>query len=119
MRATEIIRGVLDLIDQVDIIDQPVVEPAMAVHITKIQPTDDVVYPLSQDAEAINRYRQIIDLLPDEQDDMSPFTNTPNPKVADIAAVTSQSGDDVNKSKHPSDIRANTTSMFPHFQARE
>jgi hypothetical protein len=119
MRATEIIRDILNLIDQVEDAGEEVTgqEPAVAVQVTKVSPEDSVM-PLDNDVEAINRYKQIIDLLPDEQDELSPFTNTPNPKVADISAVTTQSGDDVNKSKHPADMRTNAPSLYPGAQWR-
>ncbi len=113
MRATEIIRDILDIIDQVE-------EPAqpdgvdMAVKITKVMPEPETM-PLSHDAEAINRFKQILDLLPDGNE-MSPLSNSPNPKVADIDAVTKHSGDDMHKSKNPADIRSDATSMYPFHQ---
>ena len=113
MRATEIIRGILDIIDQVE-------EPAhpegmdMAVQITKVVPEIDTI-SLSKDAGEINRFRQIVDLLPDDND-MSPLSNSPNPKVADIDAVTTHAGGGVNGPKHPADIRTNAPSMFPAAQ---
>ena len=45
------------------------------------------------------------------------YSNSPEEKYADIEAVVA-SGDDLNKSKHPSDIRSNSMSMFPGFQAK-
>jgi len=114
MRATEIIRDILDIIDQVE-------EPAhpegmdMAVQITKVVPEIDTM-SLSHDAGEINRFRQIVDLLPDNNE-MSPLSNSPNPKVADINAVTKHAGGGVNGPKHPSDIRGEHPSMYPAHQA--
>lgn len=110
MKATEIIRGVLDLIDDVES------ENSSTQDTSPEQTSVLSILPLSKDAEEINRYKQIVDLLPNESDDLSPFSNTPNPKVASITAVTTQSGDDLHKSKHPSDIRANSLSMYPFHQ---
>lgn len=45
------------------------------------------------------------------------YSNEPQEGYAEIDAVIA-SGDDVNKSKHPSDIRANSVSMFPGFGAQ-
>jgi len=113
MKATEIIRGVLDLIDHVETVDSELETAATEKeHID----SNNSILPLSKDAEEINRYKQIVDLLPKESDPLTPFSNTPIPKVADIAAITIQSGDDLHKSKHPSDIRSNATSMYPFLQ---
>jgi len=45
------------------------------------------------------------------------YSNSPEEKYAPLDAVIA-SGDDVHKSKHPSDIRADSMSMYPNFQAR-
>lgn len=113
MKATEIIRGVLDLIDDVETLDS-----GSETVFSEKESTDpnNSILPLSKDAEEINRYKQIVDLLPKESDPLTPFSNTPIPKVADIAVITTQSGDDLHKSKHPSDIRSNATSMYPFLQ---
>lgn len=110
MKATEIIRGILDIIDDVESEESPTKDETIE------QPLSLSILPLSKDGEEINRYKQIVDLLPDSSDDLSPFSNTPNPKIASITAVTTQSGDDMHKSKHPSDIRSNATSMYPFLQ---
>lgn len=115
MRATEIIRGILDVIDQAEARSNPE-GLGMAVKITKVSPEIEDM-PLSQGAEEINRFKQIVDLLPDDGE-MSPLSNSPNPKIADIDAITKQSGDDMHKSKNPADIRSNATSMYPFHQHR-
>lgn len=45
------------------------------------------------------------------------YANTPGEQIADIDRVLAD-GDDVNKSKHPSDIRSNSVSMYPGHQSR-
>jgi len=45
------------------------------------------------------------------------YANTPNEVTQPIATIIAQ-GDDVNKPKHPSDIRTNAPSMFPNHQAK-
>ena len=115
MRASEIIRSVLDLIDQVDCGKEDG-GLEMTATLGNIEP-EVTVMPLSHDAEQINRLKQIVDLLPKEGE-MSPLSNSPNEKYADVDAVTKQSGDDLNKSKHPSDIRSNAMSMYPNTQWR-
>jgi len=115
MRATEIIRDVLNIIDRVES-EESSAEPQVAMTITKVEP--EMMMPLSAGAAEINRYKQIVDLLPNEDDMLAPFSNTPTPKVSDVSAVI-MSGDDVNKSKHPSDLRGNSFSLYPNFQAKE
>jgi hypothetical protein len=46
------------------------------------------------------------------------YSNSPDEKTADIDAVFA-SGNDVHRSKHPSDIRGDSVSMYPNFQAKE
>lgn len=103
MRITDIIRGVLDIVDRAE---QP--EPEAQVVITA-EPADAV-----DDAELV-RMRQIAGLLGTGNTE---YSNSPEERVADVDAVIA-SGDDVHRSKHPSDIRADSISMFPNFQARE
>lgn len=46
------------------------------------------------------------------------YANVPHEVEQPIATIIAQ-GDDVNKPKHPSDIRTNAPSMYPDFQAKE
>jgi hypothetical protein len=104
MRATEIIRSILDLIDD---IESHQLAPDRAQHKSS---------RINQDVESMVRYEQIQDLLPDLSDMLAPLQNSPSPKIADISAVTTQTGTDLNKSKHPSDIRGEHASMYHHAQ---
>ena len=79
MRATELIRALLDVIDQKE---------------------DHQRY--TQDDEDA-RFEQILDLL--QGDNEMPLANTPNEVVADVDAVTTLAGGGVNGPKHPDDIR--------------
>lgn len=98
MRAHEIIRSVLELLDKIDTkSDETVVEPVE-----------------TSDPEELARMKQIAGLI----DRTEPIlTNRPKEAVADIDAVLA-SGTDVNKSKHPADIRTNAPSMYPAAQWR-
>lgn len=102
MRITDIIRGVLDVIDRAE-----APEPKVAV----------IVQPESapQDDAELVRMRQIAGLIGAGDTE---YSNSPEERVSDVDAVIA-SGDDVHRSKHPSDIRADSISMFPNFQARE
>lgn len=88
MRATEFIRGLLDLIDQVD-------------------GQDEVQQPLDYEEE-------VIIIQPEEEYD-TPYSNSPDEMVTPIDTILSI-GNDINKPKHPSDLRADSFSMYPNMQ---
>ena len=98
MKISEIIRGVLDLLDRAE--QQ---EPEVSVRIQT---------PVSAEDEELTRLKQIAGLT-----GTSTYTTEPNEQYADIDAVTA-SGTDINKSKNPADIRSNSISMYPDWQAR-
>ena len=99
MRAQDFLRKMADIIDAVD--------PAPA------EPAVVAVVEPEADADQQPRLDQIKDLLGQE---FQQFVNEPDGSVAGIEAVTA-SGTDVNKSKHPADIRVAHTSMYPFAQA--
>lgn len=100
MRASEIIRGVLDLLDQIDA-EQEIVEPERQTR-TGI---DD------------NRFKQIFDLITTQRKQQ--YDNSPTEVVAGIEAVTVDAGGGVNGPKNPSDIKSNSISMYPDWQAEK
>jgi hypothetical protein len=106
MRATEIIRGVLDLIDQLDCAQQP--EP----EVVAIAPVEEPV----QTGVDNNRFKQIFDILSAERSQM--YDNSPAEVVAGIESVTTHAGGGWNGPKNPADIRADSVSMYPNFQAK-
>ena len=97
MKITDIIRGVLDVIDGAEAPDQ---EPAVAIAVD-VEPQ----------AELMDMQR-LAGILADPE-----FANEPNEIVAPMAAAY-PAGDDVHQSKNPADIRADSVSMFPSWQAR-
>jgi hypothetical protein len=103
MRATDIIRNVLNLIDQ---IDQP--EP----EVVDISP--EIVDPC-QDDDA-RRFDQIVDLLTSDYQQM--YNNSPAEVVTGIESVTSDAGGGWNGPKHPADLRGDSLSIYPNYQAR-
>jgi hypothetical protein len=88
MRATEFIRGLLDLIDQVD--GQEQVQ----------QPTD---------------YKDEVDIIQSEEDCSTQFSNSPDEMYTDEKVLFSI-GNDINKPKHPSDLRTDSFSLYPNMQ---
>jgi len=91
MRTTDIIRNVLDLIDQVE---KPSTDDSVTgeVEIQRVEGDDDV-----------SRFRQIFDLLSTGDDPA--VANSPNEKYANVDSVTTMAGGGVNGPKHPDDIR--------------
>jgi hypothetical protein len=92
MRVSEIIRQVLDVIDQVE---------AQAAE----QPVEDMGYS-EQD---IKRFRQIAGLTTDKQ-----YSTEPNEQYMDIDAVTVDAGaDSWQGTKDPADIKGEHPSLYP------
>ena len=59
---------------------------------------------------------QVTAVVPTDSEPVG-FANSPDEHIADIDAVLA-GGNDVNKPKHPSDIRSNSVSMYPMHQSR-
>jgi hypothetical protein len=97
MRAQDIIRAVLDIIDQS--------EKAGSVEIT--------LDPVSNEpGEQTSRFKQIFGMLSQRNRPVQ-YSNSPRDAVADIEAVTTLAGGGVNGSKHPADIRGEHPSLYP------
>jgi hypothetical protein len=92
MRATDVIRSVLDLIDQVD------GSPSHKQSAPELLPT------YNADGELVSRFQQIYKVLAN-RNSSAEYSNTPNEIVTDIASVTTDVGGGPNKIKHPADIR--------------
>lgn len=97
MRVTEIIRGILDVIDGVDAQHQP----------PKVKP-EATAYRNSD----IKRFKQTVDLAGD--DTAAEYSNTPKEQYADIDAVTVDAGSDGwQGTKDPADIRGEHPRLYP------
>lgn len=101
MRATEIIRSVLDLIDHIDAEQEPTAVAVIS------EPE------LSQHGDDVNRFKQIYDLLSNEYTQM--YNNSPAEVIAGIDSVTSAAGGGWNGPKNPADIRSDSVSMYPNY----
>ena len=97
MRIQDIIRSVLDILDQVGPAEQP----------------DDT--PQGYCDDDLDRFKQIAGIV-SQPGEMSVLANSPNEKIADIDAVTVDAGGGVNGPKHPHDIRVKDPSMYPNQQ---
>lgn len=95
MKVTELIRGILDVIDgEQSQLESPVDQPQ------GYRDTD------------VKRFKQIVDLA--DQDEPTEYSNTPKEAYADIAAVTVDAGaENMNGTKHPADIRGEHPSLYP------
>lgn len=92
MRATDIVRHVLDLLDEIEG-PHDIEEPIEPVH-----PDID-----ASCGEPDNRFKSILAML--DADSFGAYANSPNEVVAPVSAVTTDAGGGVNGPKHPADIR--------------
>jgi hypothetical protein len=104
MRATEIIRDILDLIDHLDSENQPMIGDR-EYRADKIQTGIDS-----------NRFLQILDIISADKDTM--YDNSPAEVVAGIDSVTVNAGGGWNGPKNPADMKSNSISMYPNYQHR-
>jgi hypothetical protein len=92
MRATDLVRQVLDLLDEI--------EGASDIKIDAI-PSQN--FGAEQGEPIAGRFKQIFAIL--NAPDTGPYANTPNEIVAPLSSVTTDAGGGVNGPKHPADIR--------------
>ena len=92
MRVTEIIRNILDIIDDIER-QQPE------------RPVEDMGY----EEKDVKRFRQVADLTTDKQ-----YSTEPQEQYMDIDAVTQNAGaDGWQGTKDPADIRGEHPSLYP------
>ncbi len=104
MRATEIIRDLLDIIEKIENKEEETAEisPASA-NITAATGVDQ------------NRFKQIVDLL-SQQHQM--YANSPAEVVASVDSVTVHAGGGWNGPKNPADMRADSVPLYPNYQQK-
>lgn len=85
MRAQDIIRALLDVIDQ-----------------QKKEQVDQIIP--NEKGEQTSRFKQIFSAL-NQRNKPRQYSNSPQEGVEDIESVTTNAGGGVNGSKHPEDIR--------------
>jgi hypothetical protein len=101
MRATEIIRDLLDIIERIDGESQEeiaVIQPATA--------NATVATGVDQ-----NRFKQIVDLLTQQR---QMYANSPAEVVASVDSVTVHAGGGLNGPKNPADMRADSVPLYPN-----
>ena len=93
MKTTDIIRAVLDLLDQAE------------------KPTElNVDYQDDEPGEQTSRFKQILSMIQNKHTPQ--YSNSPNEVVAPVDAVTTDAGGGMNGSKHPADIRVKDPSPY-------
>lgn len=99
MRATDIIRQVLNMIDSIEANSQQgAAKPEVSV---EIEAGSD---------EDLARMRQIAGLLSSGE---TQYSNQPQERIAGIEAVTTDAGGGVNGPKNPRDLRGNSIPIYP------
>jgi hypothetical protein len=107
MRITDIIRGVLDIVDAGNAPAQTEPDAIAALAIApEPEPQDDALLAVIQQLAG----------LPVEPE--PEYANEPCEVVAPVGA-SFPGGDDVHSRKNPADIRTNAPSMYPNFQAKQ
>ena len=101
MRATDIIRAVIDIIDAEQ--RQP--------EITIIKTPDHK----PEDAEQERKQNQIKDLKPTALDNQGDYANSPAERISDVDSVTKDAGGGMQGPKHPADIRGEHPSLFSDY----
>jgi len=97
MRVQEIIRSILDMIDNAET--------------TENIPRPDEEVPNEQFYDDdVRRFRQIVDLA--DSGETTEYSNTPKEEYASIEAVTTAAGGGPNKPKHVDDIRGNSFRIY-------
>ena len=92
MRATDIVRQVLDLLDEIE-----------GPHDVKPDVIPDDTCGAEQGEPIAGRFKQIFAML--DAPSNGPLANSPNEVVAPVSAVTTDAGGGVNGPKNPADIR--------------
>lgn len=92
MQATDIIRQILDLIDQIDRAN------------SNSQSAHDLLPTPNDDGELVSRFKQIHQILAN-RNAPTEFSNSPNEIVTGVKSVTTDVGGGPNGIKHPDDIR--------------
>lgn len=108
MKITDIIRGVLDLVDAGQ--EQTV---APEISITPVDAEEPCGSEPMGDTDLVDIIKQLAGL---ESEPSAMYANEPNEVVAPIGAAF-PGGDGIDQRKNPADIRTNAPSMYPGFQA--
>lgn len=102
MKTTDIIRGLLDLIDGVDNAEQPTSDCGCG-DTCGCDDDDHTVMAVATTDDEIRRFKQILGLTDDDKPEQ--YSNSPDERVAPTGSVTVDAGGGINGPKHTADIR--------------
>ena len=102
MKITDIIRTIIDIIDHAEAEQESVA---------------DVKVTLATDEDPVGDELAVIQQLAGLENEPE-YANKPQEIVAPLGAAF-PGGDDVHQHKNPADIRSNSISMYPAFQAEQ
>jgi len=101
MKTTDLIRNILDLIDQCEGDAETVAQ--------KMKPS---VMVAATDEDEFARLRQILDLIAPAPETEYRYANSPTERVSGVGSVTVDAGGGVNGPKHPDDIRGEHGKLY-------
>ena len=101
MRATEVIRDLLDIIDSID--------AAQADDAACGCSDNSTVMVAASNDDELRRFKQILGLI---GNDNEAYANSPDERISDVDSVTVDAGGGVNGPKHPADIRGEHPRLF-------
>lgn len=104
MKIQDIIRNVLDMIDNID-------DHKPSINIPKSNEISPLTY--SDSGDDINRFKQIVDLA--DSPERTQYCNEPNVAYSGLDSVTINAGGGMNGPKHPADIRVKDPSATPQL----
>jgi hypothetical protein len=119
MKITDIIRGVLDLVDATAAPAQPEPDAIAALAVAPDEPVIQMaVEPESLEPDLLAVIQQLAGLESPEADCgiQTQYANEPSEVTAPIGAAF-PGGNDMHSRKNPADIRTNAPSMYPGYQA--
>ena len=119
MKITDIIRGVLDLVDATAAPAQPEPDAIAALAVAPGEPVIQMaVEPESLEPDLLAVIQQLAGLESPEADCgiQTQYANEPSEVTAPIGAAF-PGGNDMHSRKNPADIRTNAPSMYPGYQA--
>lgn len=108
MRATDVIRDLLNIIDS---LETKLDDEASVV---------DIIEPSAQIQTGVdsNRFKHILAMLDFERANPSEYANSPKEFIASVDSVTCDAGGGWNGPKNPADLRGNSLSLYPENQHR-
>lgn len=101
MKTTDLIRSILDIIDQCDGDTE-----------TVAQQLDPTVMVAATDSDEMARLKQILDMISPMPEKEYRYANSPDERVSSVASVTVDAGGGVNGTKHPADIRGEHSRLY-------